>query len=407
MAFSTTPPDASQPLRGIRVVEMGLFHAGPTATGMLASLGAEVIKVEDPKSADPGRAVTRIYGQDCTLPGGRNVPFETYNANKKGVTLSLKHPEGLRLFYELIDTCDVFLHNMRAETAVKLKIDYDSLIGRNPKLVYAAISGFGPVGEDASRPGLDPVGLARSGVMAGLSGGSQRPPLLPAMSIADRVSGMVMGYGILAALLARDRTGLPQRVDTSLLGGAMWLGQLNLQYALFTGKELLPTDHSSDALLNSYQCADDSWIFIAALTPKGWLALCAGLELPDLACDARLDTPEGRWTHRAELVSILVARFVSRPSSYWMQSFSRQPDLIFELVKRPQDIADDAQMLANGYLVELEDAGGTSKRVAFPLHVNGAPAGRAGPAPGHGEHNAEVLGLSAEELAELRAQGAV
>ncbi len=410
MASEYIPDSSAQPLAGIRVVEIGLFHAGPTATGMLAALGAEVIKVEDPKSADPVRFVKRLYGQDCTLPNGSTGAFEAYNAGKKGITLSLKHAEGKRALYALVAKADVFLHNMRTETADKLEIDYNTLLKHNPKLVYAAINGFGPQGADSKRPGLDPVGLARSGVMTVLSGGSKRPPILPATGVADRVSGMVMGFGIVSALLARDRTGRPQRVDGSLIGGAMWLGQLNLQHALFKGVELFPTDHSADPLLNSYQCADQRWIFIGALTTEGWPALCGGLELPDLATDARFNPDETRWSNRGELVKIIVERFASQSSDYWMASFSKQPALIFERVQRPTDIADDPQLLANNYLVELDDPlMGKKKRVTFPLHINGKPAGRVAPAPGHGQHTDEVLGslgMKADEIAAMRKAGA-
>lgn len=411
MATSYTPDIKSQPLAGIRVVEIGLFHAGPTAAAMLGALGAEVIKVEDPKSVDPVRAIKRVYGQDCTLPGGRTSPFEAYNGGKKGITISLKHAEGKRAFDALIAKSDVFLHNMRAETATRLKIDYDSLIKVNPKLVFATISGFGPQGADSARPGLDPVGLARSGTMTVLSGGSKRPPILPAAGVADRVSGMLMGYGILAALIARDRTGEPQRVDGSLIGGALWLGQLNLQYALFKDSELFPTDHTQDPLLNCYQCSDARWIFIGALTPEGFPALCGGLELPELVKDARFNTNDARWDNRADFVKILIARFASQGSDYWLASFAKQPALIFERVQRPTDIANDPQLLANNYLVELDHPDiGRKKRIAFPLHVNGKPAGRVGPAPGHGEHTDEVLGsllgMSAAEIAALHKAGA-
>jgi crotonobetainyl-CoA:carnitine CoA-transferase CaiB-like acyl-CoA transferase len=403
---SRIPPPQAQPLQGIRVVEVGLYHAGPTASGMLAALGAEVVKVEDPRSPDPSRAVRRLYGQDCLLDGGRSVAFEVYNASKLGVTLNLKHAEGQRLLQGLVARSDVFLHNMRADTAARLRIDFDSLLQHNARLVYAAISGFGPQGPDAARPGLDPVGLARSGMMTALSGGSQRPPVLPAISVSDRAAGMVMGYGILAALLARDRSGQPQRVDGSLLGATMWLGELNLQYALFTGRELLPNDHQGDPVFNSYACADGRWIYIAALSPEGWLGLCRGLGLAELASDPRFENAEARWAQRAQLAQILRTRFATRDSEQWMAALAAQPALVFERVNRPQDVGSDAQVLANGYVVEHDDpALGRVRRVAFPLHVNGQAAGRVGPAPALGEHNAQVFGLPASELEALRAQG--
>src|SRR5262249_43449927 len=181
------------------------------------------------------------------------------------------------------------------EAARAMGIDYDSLLVHNPRLVYASVSGFGPYGPEAARRGLDPVGLARSGVMAMLSGGSHKAPILPPTGVGDHMAGTLAAFGVLAALLARDQTGASQRVESSLLGGAMWLGQLNLQYALFSGKELLPLDPSSDPLLNSYRCADGHWIFIAAPSERAWPALCAGLGLEALASDPRFRDFEARW----------------------------------------------------------------------------------------------------------------
>jgi len=408
----TDKHDTTLPLSGARVIEFGLLHAGPTCAAMLGALGAEVIKVENPKRGDPARGLVRLYGQDCTLPGGRSIPFETYNGGKKSVTLDLAHPEGRRVFYALIAKADVFVHNVRAEAAAALHIDYETLLGHNPRLVYASVSGFGPGGPEARRPGLDPVGLARSGLMSVLSGGSHKPPILPPMGMADHMAGVMAAYGVLAGLLARDRTGAPQRVESSLLGGAMWLGQLNLQYSLFSGKELLPLDHSSDPLLNSYRCRDGRWIFIAAPAERAWPALCAGLGLDALAADPRFRDFEARWANRAALVTLLEERFVGRAAADWALDFAKQPELVFEVVRRPTDIGSDPQVLANGYVAATDHPElGRAQRVAFPLHLNGVPAGGAEAAPAHGQHTEEilmsVLGLSWEELAALRERGAI
>jgi len=402
----------ADPLSGTRVIEYGLFHAGPTCAAMLGALGAEVIKVEDPTKGDPVRGLVRLYGQDSTLLNGRSIPFETYNAGKKSVTINLRKAEGRRLFYDLVAKADVFVHNVRAETAIAMEIDYDFLLRHNARLVYASVSGFGPHGPEASRPGLDPVGLARSGLMSVLSGGSDKPPILPPMGMADHMAGILTAYGVLAAILARNQTGAPQRVESSLLGGAMWLGQLNLQYALFTGKELRPLDHTSDPLLNSYQCGDGRWIFIAAPSERAWPALCAGLGLDELAADARFRGFEARWTNRAELLSLLEDRFASRTSSEWAPDLAAQAGLVFEVVRRPTEIADDPQVLANGYINEVAHPElGPVKRVGFPVHFNGARSASALAAPILGQHTEEVLtsllGLSWEELSTLREQEAI
>jgi crotonobetainyl-CoA:carnitine CoA-transferase CaiB-like acyl-CoA transferase len=404
--------NSALPLSGMRVIEFGVFHAGPTGAAMLGALGAEVIKVEELRKGDPARGIRHLFGQDGTLPGGRSVPFETYNGGKKSLAINLAHAAGRRVFYTLIAKADVFIHNVRAETASALQIDYETLLGHNPRLVYASVSGFGPSGPEARRPGLDPVGLARSGLMSVLSGGSHKPPILPPMGMADHMAGILVSYGVLAGLLARDRTGAPQRVESSLLGGAMWLGQLNLQYALFSGKELLPLDHASDPLLNSYQCQDGRWIFIAALSERGWPALCAGLGLERLASDPRFRDSEARWANRAALITLLEERFAGRAAGDWALDLAQQPELVFEVVCRPTDIGSDPQVVANGYVAETNHPElGRTKRVAFPLHLNGALAGGVAAAPGHGQHTEEILrsvaGLSREEVVALREQGAI
>src|SRR5713226_1867457 len=338
MASTYNQDNSALPLSGMRVIEFGVFHAGPTCAAMLGALGAEVIKIEELKKGDPARGLRHLFGQDCTLPGGRSVPFETYNSGKKSVAMNLAHAEARRAFYALIAKADVFIHNVRAETAVALQIDYETLLRYNPRLVYASVSGFGPNGPDARRPGLDPVGLARSGLMSVLSGGSHQRPLLPPMGMADHMAGILAAYGVLAGLLTRDRTGAPQRIESSLLGSAMWLGQLNLQYALFFGKELLPLDHASEPLINSYQCQDGRWIFIAALSERAWSALCAGLGLETLASDPRFGDSEARWANRAALITLLEERFASRAPADWALDLAQQSGLVFEVVRQPPEI---------------------------------------------------------------------
>jgi crotonobetainyl-CoA:carnitine CoA-transferase CaiB-like acyl-CoA transferase len=401
-----------QPLKGKRVVEFGMFHAGPTCAAMLGGLGAEVIKVEDVRKGDPARGLLRLYGQECRLPDGRTIPFETYNAGKKGIALNLSHPKGINLLYGLIAKADVFIHNVRDQAAHAMGIDYASLLAHNPTLVYASVSGFGPNGPEAARPGLDPVGLARSGMMAVLSGGSDKAPILPPSGLADHMAGILAAFGVLAALIARDQTGAPQRVESSLLGGAMWLGQLNLQYGLFSGKELLPLDKSSDPLLNSYQCADGRWIFIAAPSEQTWPALCNALGLEMLASDPRFSGFEARWANRIELRRLIEGRFASAPAAQWASELSTQPGLVFEIVRSPLEIGADPQALANSYVVETEQPGiGRARRIVLPLHLNGETCSAAEPAPVHGQHTEEVLisalGLSWREIDELRSQGVI
>lgn len=398
-------------LAGIRVLEVSLMHAGPVATGMLGALGAEMIKIEGVASGDPGRNLSKSYAQDGTLLPGRAVNFEIYNSGKKSVSLDLKHPEGLRLFYELVAKSDVFMHNMRAGTAKKLGFDFEALLRHNPKIVYAAISGFGPTGPDASRPGLDPVGMARSGLLVAMSGGSDKQPYFPPTAAADRMAGIMTAYGILGALFARERTGQPQRIDASLLGGAMWLGQMNLQYALFKGEELLPARAEDTPLYTSYRCADGRWLSFWVNNERAWPAFCKGLDLEHLLEDSRFAHHQIPHEHCRELFETLSERFREKPSDAWVAILSKSPDVVIAEVRVPTELDQDPQIMANGYIRHVDHPElGPVRRIALPLHVNGEPVGGFGePSPKLGEHSAEilssVLGLDPSQIARLAEAG--
>jgi crotonobetainyl-CoA:carnitine CoA-transferase CaiB-like acyl-CoA transferase len=185
--------------------------------------------------------------------------------------------------------------------------------------------------------------------------------------------------GFLLACLPETAPAPPQRIESSLLGGAMWLSQMNLQHALFSGKELRPLDHASDPLLNSYQCQNGRWIFIAAPSERAWPALCAGLGLEALTSDPRFHDFEARWANRVALITPLEERFASRAAADWALDFAQQPELVFEVVHRPTDISTDPQVLANGYVAETDHPElGRTQRVAVPLHLNGALSRRRG-----------------------------
>jgi crotonobetainyl-CoA:carnitine CoA-transferase CaiB-like acyl-CoA transferase len=212
--------------------------------------------------------------------------------------------------------------------------------------------------------------------------------------------------------LARDKTGAPQHVEASLLGGAMWLGQLNLQFGLFKGYELVAPDHSSDPLTNSYKCKDGRWIFIQASSERVWPQLSAALGIDSLASDPRFVDFEARWANRSELTKIMDETFASRTSAEWAKILAQYRDLIFEIVRPPHEVGSDPQVLENNYVVEMDHPDlGKTKMVSLPLHLNGAPIGKVAPAPTHGQHTEEVLlslaGCSWEDIERLRDQGVI
>src|SRR5216117_1497305 len=203
------------PLAGIRVIDWTIWQQGPVASVMLGDLGAEVIKVEERVGGDPGRGVLRAQGLD--LSDRPNFYFEANNRNKRSLTIDLKKPEGVEIVRSLADGADVFVQNFRQGVAERLGLDAATLRTRNPRLVYASATGYGPEGPDSGAPSFDYLGLARSGLMLA-SGEPDDPPIYTSGGIADQMGATMLAFGVLAALLVRERTGRGQEVDASHLG---------------------------------------------------------------------------------------------------------------------------------------------------------------------------------------------
>ena len=214
----------AKPLDGIRVLDWTIWQQGPVATMMLGDLGAEVIKLEERVGGDPGRGVMQIAGAKT---GARNYYFEANNRHKKSVTLDLKKPEAKEIVYKLIKKSDVFVQNYRKGVAARLGLDYATLSKYNPKLIYASATGYGPQGPDSEEPSFDYMGLARSGIMTA-AGEPDMEPMNVTGGIADQMGAIMLAHGITVALLARERLGIGQEVDTSHLGSMMALQGLNL-----------------------------------------------------------------------------------------------------------------------------------------------------------------------------------
>jgi crotonobetainyl-CoA:carnitine CoA-transferase CaiB-like acyl-CoA transferase len=407
--MSTESANHKGPLSGFRVLELAMWHAGPTAACMLADLGAEVIKLESPQGGDPVRGLRVVYGQSAELPNGVAALFEAYNRNKKSITCDLKNLRGQELVYRLIRKSDVFLTSLQPASLREFNLSYPDLKQHNQRLVYALMSGFGSAGPEADRGSYDPIALARSGMMSVLSGGDANPPLLPPTGLADHMSGTMLGYGTLAALMARERTGEGQCVEVSLLGGAIWLGQLNIQASLFTGKEFFAAepDRPGNPLVNAYQCADGRWLYLSIPGESGWRSLCAALEEPKLADHPDFSSHGARHTNNPVLVKILREKFATKPVDYWCQRLRPFADITFEKVAKASELAHDQQALANGNVVDVDHPElGRVKIVANPTRFSQTVNPPISPAPHLGQHTEEVLmalaDCSWEELARLR-----
>jgi CoA:oxalate CoA-transferase len=398
----------SGPLTGVKVVEITMFQQGPIAGTRLADLGADVIKVE-PKEGDPGRHFMRLIGATAGLKG-HNFYFESHNRNKRSIALDLKSAEGKEIFFKLIDKADVFVTNMSIDAPAKMGLGPDDLMKRNPRLIYAHSSGWGRKGPDARELSFDYTGIARSGLM--MSGGEKGSPpgqFLPGMG--DELGGLMLAWGVTAALYSREKTGKGQVVDTSLMGSIIGLIALMLDAPAMLGQEF-PRDKRSEAgnpMYNHYRCSDDKWIVVAHLQPERyWPAFCTAMEIPELESDPRFNNMEVRGQNAKELVQILDEKFASKTRDEWMQQL-KTGGCISTAIQSLAEVVQDPQALANNYIIEVDHpALGRSKQVGFPWDFSETPASWRKEAPKLGENTEEILldlGYSKEELAKLKESG--
>ncbi|NKF22256.1 CaiB/BaiF CoA transferase family protein [Solimonas marina] len=294
-------------LAGVRVIEQGTFITGPNAGMLLADLGAEVIKVEQPGSGDPFRA----------FQGGLYSPhFQTYNRNKRSITLNTKTAEDRELLDALIGEADVYIQNFRPGAAQRLGVDAARLRTLNPKLIYCAISGFGQDGPASTRPAYDTVAQAASGFLGLLINPAN--PRVVGPALADALTGFYAAYGILGALYERQRTGVGRLVEVSMLE-SMCHFNLDAFTHFFSEGEVM-TPYSRPSVSQSYvlKCADGKWIALHMSSPeKFWQGLADAIEMPDLFNDPRFAKREGRIEHQERLIELLGERFARHKRAEW------------------------------------------------------------------------------------------
>ncbi|WP_431510537.1 CaiB/BaiF CoA transferase family protein [Variovorax sp. DAIF25] len=294
-------------LSGIKVLEQGTFITGPAAGMFLADLGAEVVKVEQPGSGDPFRS----------FRGGLYSPhFQTYNRNKRSVTLNPKLVEDAAVFDELVKDSDVYIQNFRPGAAERLGAGETRLRELNPRLIYCAISGFGQTGPAAARPAYDTVAQAASAFLKLLVNPAN--PRVVGPAVADAMTGFYAAYGVLGALVERGRTGQGRKVEVSMLE-AMCHFNLDAFTHYFSENEIMgPFSRPSVSQSYVLECADGLWIALHMSSPeKFWQGLANAIERPDLFQDARFATREGRIAHQNDLIALLDGLFRARTRADW------------------------------------------------------------------------------------------
>jgi crotonobetainyl-CoA:carnitine CoA-transferase CaiB-like acyl-CoA transferase len=395
------------PLAGVRVLDVGTRIAAPFCAGLLGEMGAEVIKVEDPKGGDFMRTIGPFGGE----AGDYSLYWAVEGRGRKSVTLDLRTPEGQDLFRRLAATCDVVCENFRPGTLEKWQIGPGDL---DRGLVLVRISVFGQDGPYAQRPGLDRMGIGYGGLMH-LTGYPDRPPVRPGVTLSDYLTGAFAASAAVAALYARDGRGAGEGavIDACLYGSVLRVLEWTLAGydALGMVREREGNRLANSAPLDNYPTADGTFVCIVAGSDANFRRLCSAMDRPDLAADPRFATLAQRSAAGDELNG-LVASWTSARTAAEVEEVCVVHDVPVARVFSAADIFADQHMAARQDLVTIDDPvlGPVRQQAPVPRFDGAAPVAPAG-APRLGEHNDEVwsglVGLDADELARLRADGIV
>ncbi len=398
-------------LSGIRVVEMGLWIAGPSASAMLADWGAEVIKIETP-SGDPTRG---FYGALWGSKETRSPPFEMYNRSKRSVVIDIAKPGGLELARRLVASSDVFLSNVRPQYLRKVGLGHEQLLADFPRLVYAIITGYGLEGPDKDAPGFDFSAFsARSGIIERMTPPGSPPYSLPG-AMGDNVAAITLVAGIMGALWYRERHGRGQLVSTSLLRtGIFCIGMdIAAQFGLGRTAPAAPRTRPSNPLMNSYRASDGKWLWMIGAEPdRHWEPTLRALDALDLMNDERFATARDRRRNSEALVAIFDEFMARRTRVEWAERFT-QHGVWWAPVNSPEDLLTDTQVQAVKAFIPIPSMSGdgsTMKGVGSPVDFSGEPLveHKAPPQLGEGtDFLLASLGLDGDTLASLRADGTI
>ena len=374
------------PLEGIKVVELGVWVAGPAAGGILADWGADVVKIEPP-TGDPARMFGRMLGLD----DGSNPPFEMDNRSKRSIVLDLTTDGGLATARQLLAGADVFLTNVRPDALARLDLDYAKVAALNPGLIYGLITGYGEKGPEANRPAYDVAAFwARSGVADLLTRPGDSPPFQRG-GMGDHMTGMTLAAAINAALVARARTGEGQLVTTSLYRQGTYTVSFDLNTFLLSGRPIAIGQRETmfNPCMNNYLAADGRRFWIVGLeADRHWPSLCQAVGRLEWLSDSRFNTARDRAINSRELIATLDEIFATKTLEEWAQAFDNEPDLFWSPVNSMEDVLGDEQFHAAGGLVDVPDGG---PMVATPADFHGTPWAPRSAAPGLGEHTEEIL----------------
>lgn len=396
------------PLKGIRVIDLTMWAQGPIASMLLADNGAEVIKIEHPVTGDPSRGLGLSFGRSIWLPDGRNLMWEAFNRNKKGITLDLQKEAAQEVLYRLAKKSDIFVTNFTQRALRKVRADYQTIRGHNPQIIYARAGGFGSKGPDAEAPCQDTSGMARSGLMFNTPA-ADGSPVYPVGAFSDVLSGTMLCFGILMALVKREKTGVVEGVYASQLGAMMWLQFFNIAAYTNLGYDFPPFNRNKERnpLTNLYKCQDDKWLAVGlAVSTRFWPDFCEVMGIKDLEKDPHFDTEEKRAENAPELIRKLNGIFASRAREEWEMLF-KEKGFWFSVINRVGDLPADVQVVQNNFIREFVNG---LRLVSSPFELEKTEIPLEG-TPQFGQHTEEVLldicGYTWDEIVAMKESGAI
>ena len=388
-------------LDGCTCIDVSGHVAGPYASSLLGDLGCDVIKVELPDGGDTHRGRNPKYE-------GYGPSFRALNRNKKSVTLDLRHKIGGEILRKLLVRADIFLENFRPPTRAKLGLDYEQLSKLNPKLIHCSISGYGQSGPYRDKPGFDTIGQALSGMMSLVT--DLDDPKVAGVSFVDHAAGIFASHGIMAALLARAKTGAGQFIDVSLLQVAIAFIESHVADYLNGGEAVSRENFPKGRIYSLLDCDEKPFMVHLSAHNQAWEGLLKAGELDDLIGDPRFASNKHRTERHDEIVQLLRARFRTKPREFWLARLddNQIPNAPINTI---QEVFDNPQVKHLGIPRQItHPTMGTSKLVGSPINMSGTPPKFFRPAPLLGEHTREILerlGYGAAAISELRNSGVV
>jgi len=387
------------PLDGIRVLDFTIAQQGPYATLLLADMGAEVIKVEGRERGEVGR----LLGIDRR--NGFSAYFLAINRGKKSIKLDLKCDKGREVALRLARDCDIVAHNFRPGVMEKLGLGYDAFRAVNPRVIYAGASAFGTKGPLGRKPGNDILAQAMSGLMSVTGEGDA--PLPAGCAIADHTAALTFALGMVSALVARERTGVGQEIECSLLGSMLAAQSWEMTYFTMIGENPAPAGRGHTSLAWqwwTYRTAD-GWLAVGGVDPARWPGFCRAIGREDLVTDERFDNAGKRIRVRDALNAVVEEHLSTRKTEEWLPALEAE-DIFCTPVLDYQQVLSHEQVRANGYTAEIDHPrAGRATVIPTPIGFSKTPVDSTRLEPQHGEHTEEVLrefGFGEGEIEELR-----